>query len=180
MLADGRVANGQAPDWRAGPMTLAAGAMALLAITALATAAEISPPDPGTFRLEVTDDQRISLDAREAPLGAILEELGRRIDARVETGNQADALVDTRFSKLPVTDALKRLGASFVVVGDGADARITRIILIPEGADAGPPAATARDTESGTESPSGASFQFEFDPSNVPEASSEEESDSGR
>ena len=68
------------------------------------------PPglQPG-FALTV-QDELISLLAQDAPLKAIIEEIGRRMDIQVKVDIPDTATANIAFEQLPLQEALKRFG----------------------------------------------------------------------
>jgi type II secretory pathway component GspD/PulD (secretin) len=123
----------------------------------------------GAFSLATDTSQRVSLSANDADLNEILSELGRELDIDVTSSLPADARVTTEFRDLPLSEALKRMAESYMLVADEVHGRIARIFVLPEGD--GSYERQPSDSESGGDDsrPAGSSsFQFEFDPNSVP------------
>jgi hypothetical protein len=72
------------------------------------TVAGTSGPQPG-FSLTV-QDELISLKAQDAPLAAMIEEIGRRMDIQVEVEIPETATANFAFERLPLHEVLKRFG----------------------------------------------------------------------
>ena len=153
------------PAGRAG-LLLFAGLMFSL-YGSLATASE---PGPGEFELDVDADERISLDAIEAYPEAIVRALGEELGAEVEIlGELPDDRVTTRFSRLSLSEALRRIGDNYMLIEDAGDGGRRKLILLSEGEDSERVIAT----EDASAAPSGEasgqqSFEFVFDPAAAP------------
>src|SRR4051794_32259586 len=81
----------------------------LLAEDAQPLSPEASEP-PAAFVL-TSHDQRVSLDAREASVKAIIEELGRQLHIEVKVSVGVEKPVQITFTQLSVEEALERLKA---------------------------------------------------------------------
>ena len=143
----------------------------------LASGAAAAPEDLpiGSFVLKTDPMQNVSLQANQASLEAILEELARKLGVEVENRAGADKLVVSEFSGLPLPKALKRLSENTMIVSDESSGQAARIILLPSGDGTRyvPPPAAAEPVEPDTldeEIPEaqGGSFEFTFDPDAVP------------
>lgn len=126
---------------------------------------------PGAFHLTVTEE-RLSLEAQEASVAAILREIGRRMGIRMTIYPGVDETITMRFARLPLRDALKRLAKNVAIVTTQAPNapphHIAKVYVFATG-QAGvmsvgrgptrPQAATAKET-----APRPAPFKFTFDP----------------
>jgi len=89
----------------------------------------------GTFQVKVTKDY-LSLDANEAPLAKVFEEIGEEAGLMVE-GNLGPAeTVTMRFEKVPLEEGIKRLSNNVTIVyGEKPNEkghRITKIVVLSE------------------------------------------------
>jgi hypothetical protein len=145
-------------------------------LTGLAAAQPMSPQAapplaPGTFRLTVTE-HKVSLEAQEASMAAILADIGQRTGIPVVVYPGADARVTTHLSRVPLDEALKRLAPNIVILpAQGVNTpphRIAKVYVLATG-QARPPeveGGTLSHTETANEAAARpAPFQFTFDPS---------------
>jgi len=98
----------------------------------------------GNFVLTVEGD-RLSLEAQEASLRAILEEIGRKMHLEVLGEVPAQETVTAAFHDLPLEQALHRLSSNFgyqMKSEEGGQA-ISKIFILPKGTG---PANAKRDT----------------------------------
>jgi hypothetical protein len=86
----------------------AAVCLGMSSATCAQTVADTSGLQPG-FTLTV-QDELISLKAQDAPLAAIIEEIGRRMDIQVEVEIPETATANFAFERLPLQEVLKRFG----------------------------------------------------------------------
>jgi hypothetical protein len=140
--------------------------LAVMALPALALAQDLPR---GDFKLTVSPDKQVSLTANEASLEAIVAELGVQLGANVSGGLSEDKRVTTHLSDVPVSEALKQIGDSYVLVTDAKDGGAQMIILLGKGRDRqdfDDPVSNLP-AEPGSETSQGG-FRFEFDPSTAP------------
>jgi hypothetical protein len=141
----------------------------------LSAEAETKKEGSADFDLVIQDDL-ISLDARDASLKKIVEEIGRRMDIEVDAQIGEDEKVTEQFEKLSLEEALDRLSANYAYLLDPEKdkGKIKKIVLLSKGGEgkgmvmskpAPPPQSRqveepARQAEERPEP-----FKFEFDPS---------------
>ena len=133
-------------------------------LTGLATA-ESTPPQAnsflatGTYRLTVTD-RELSLDANEAPLTAILAEIGQRTGIPIVVYSGMNERITIHVSQMPLAQALKQLSQNVAIAtatGPNAPAhRIAKVYVLPKG---------QTKLAQSEEHPKSGPFQFTFDPS---------------
>jgi hypothetical protein len=98
---------------------------------------QAAPPlAPGTFRLTVTK-HKVSLEAQEASVAAILADIGQRTGIPVVVYPGADARVTIHLSRVPLDEALKRLAPNIVILpAQGVNApphRIAKVYVLATG-----------------------------------------------
>lgn len=136
------------------------------------------------FVLTVIDNS-ISLNAKDASLKEILEEIGRRMSIEVLALLPEQEKITTEFEKLPVEEAIERLIRNYphLILSQEGDSRITRIIALQKSGNATPSKLVMQEAETRKEdtsvklesqtreeairkqSPPPEPFKFEFDPS---------------
>jgi type II secretory pathway component GspD/PulD (secretin) len=139
---------------------------------------EAQPPSPAATEPQVafvltSHDQRVSLDAREASVKAIIEELGRQLHIEVKVSAGAEKTVQVAFAQLPVEEALERLKAAADIdyfIAYQKDVRtqaekISRIEIVAKGTGTMAQPVKVIPAEGQAEDPAEAPFGFEFDPS---------------
>jgi hypothetical protein len=144
----------------------------LCLILSLRVGAEVAP-NPATpqvlsssFVLTV-HERALSLQAEDASLRAIMEELGRQTRIDVQVHLSVDTRVTLAFAQLPLAEAIEHLRryASIVYQTRQAHGDIIRIIVFPRGLGdstaLGMPASNTSDAAGAESKP----FQFDFDPS---------------
>jgi hypothetical protein len=147
---------------------------ALLAVDAQPSSPDATEPPPA-FVL-TSQDQQVSLEARDASVKAIMEELGRQLHIEVKVSVGAEKTVQVTFAQLSVEEVLERLKAAADIdyfIAYQKDVRtqaekISRIEIVAKGtgAMAQPPAPVkVVPAEGQEEHPAEAPFGFEFDPS---------------
>src|SRR5215470_10174121 len=87
-------------------------AFASLTLAPPVCAQQPAPPPPSV--VVTTEDGRVSLDVREAPLRRVLDEIGDRTGVRVRLDDAgqakiADEIVTIQMESVPVETALRRL-----------------------------------------------------------------------
>ncbi len=125
------------------------------------------------YELSVKDNL-ITLNAEDAFLKKILEDIGQRMNIEVFARIPADDKITIQFANLTLEDALKKFRTNYALVTDSKDknGNIKRIVVVPEGQQAN---LFLKDVEKGEpkvkrgiagEKPSRTEpFKFEFDPS---------------
>ena len=123
----------------------------------------------GEFRLTV-DGNLVSLQAQEASLKALLEDLGRQMGIDVVARLPREQTLTLAFDRLHIEEAIERLRvyANIVYLKESTEAHapIRRIIAIPRqaGEQTGEPARSRSAEPSDTAASRPAPFQFTFDP----------------
>ena len=146
--------------------------MLLASTVGMALAAEKSSAlkmQAGTFQVKATKDY-LSLDANEAPLAKIFEEIGKQTGIAVESGMGPDEKITIRLDRVPLEEGFKRLAKNVSVFysQDPKDktARITRVVVLSEGKarplSRGP--APTQTSKSRDPAPKPEPFKFDFDP----------------
>ena len=147
------------------------------------TSAEQASKQVGGEGFELSADQdTISLKATNAPLRAILVQIGQDLNIKVDAQVADDETVTDEFQALPLDQVLRRLVPNRAIISDESNGKITKIVIMREG-EAGQAAPTVKKgttTASGNEpsldgNKSTEPFKFEFDPSAVIQKSREEE-----
>ena len=119
-------------------------------------------------------DNLITLNAKDAALKKILEDIGQRMNIEVFARIPAEDKITMRFANLTLEETLKKFRTNYALVTDSKDknGNIKRIVVVPEGQQAnlylkdvqkGEPKinkGVAEEKTSKTEP-----FKFEFDPS---------------
>ncbi len=122
------------------------------------------------FDLRIKDDL-IFLNAIDASLKEIMEEIGSKMVIDVVGNIPEKEKISVEFDRLSLKDALEKLSASYGYVMDAekGEKKITKIIILPKGKEASSLRITARDSQiqegEGKESRRPEPFKFEFDPS---------------
>jgi type II secretory pathway component GspD/PulD (secretin) len=125
------------------------------------------------YELSVKDNL-ITLNAEDAFLKKILEDIGQKMNIEVFARIPAEDKITIRFANLPLEEALKKFKTNYALVTDSKDknGNIKRIVVVPEGQQANLYLKDVKKVEStgkkGTaeEKPSKPEpFKFEFDPS---------------
>jgi len=127
----------------------------------------------GKYELSVKDNL-ITLNAKDAFLKKILEDIGQRMNIEVFARIPAEDKITIRFANLTLEEALKKFRTNYALVTDSKDknGNIKQIVVVPEGQQANLYLKDVKKVESkgkkGTaeEKPSKPEpFKFEFDPS---------------
>jgi len=169
-------------------LTLGLSASALFG-QGLEISSEGASASTGDFVLRV-EANRVSLDAQDASLRAILEEIGKKMDLEVLGEIPAKEAITAEFHNLPLEQALQRLSSNFgyQMKWEEGGQKIAKIFVLPKGTGTNMRSATkevepskeivtpisdpnfkaegAKENESDQEKPTRpAPFKFEFDPS---------------
>ncbi|RJQ46342.1 MAG: hypothetical protein C4538_07005 [Nitrospiraceae bacterium] len=118
-------------------------------------------PESSTDFDLVIRDGFISLNARDASLKKIAEEIGRRMGIKVDVHIAEDEKITEQFDRLPLEEALKRVSANYAYLlnSEKEKGKIIRIVLLKKGHE-GKVAASRPDQKKQPQEP----FKFEFDP----------------
>ena len=90
---------------------------------------------PESFMLSHQED-RLSLEANQASLRDIVEQLGRELNIQVDIHADVDENITLHFYDVTVEEALKYLSENYAYETDKQGGRISRIVLLPKGKDA--------------------------------------------
>lgn len=117
----------------------------------------------------VIKDKLISLNSKDASLKQIVEEIGRRMDIRVDVHAAEDEKITEQFERLSLEDALKRLSVNYVYLinSEKEKGKTARIVLLKKGTKekgSVQPIVTAQGSQKEM-SKKPEPFKFEFDPS---------------
>lgn len=84
-----------------------------------------------------TENGLISLDAQDASLNTVLEDIGQKMAVTVVSNVPAEEKVTVTFDKLPLQEAIKRLSANYVYLMDSEKEKgnITKIVVLPKGSE---------------------------------------------
>ncbi len=119
-------------------------------------------------------DNLITLNAEDASLNKILEEIGQRMNIEVFARIPADDKITIQFVDLPLEEVLKKFKTNYALVTDSKDknGNIKRIVVVPEGKQANLFLKEVRTDEpkvnigvAGEKTSKPEPFKFEFDPS---------------
>jgi len=119
-------------------------------------------------------DNLITLNAEDAFLKKILEDIGQKMNIEVFARIPAEDKITIRFANLTLEEALKKFKTNYALVTDSKDknGNIKRIVVVPEGQQAnlslkdikkGEQKVNKGNAEEKTSKPE--PFKFEFDPS---------------
>jgi len=127
----------------------------------------------GNFVLRV-EANRVSLDAQDASLRAILEEIGQKMDLEVLGEIPAQETITAEFQNLPLEEALHRLSSNFgyQMKSEQGGQEISKIFILPKGTG---PANAKRNTKA--VEPSGETVPQNSEPILQAESAKENESD---
>lgn len=94
----------------------------------------IQMPQEGHFVLSVENDG-VSLQAQDAPLKAILAEIGQKMGIEVVGEIPPQEIITAEFHNLPLEQALHRLSPNYgyQVNSKSGDTAITKIFVLPKG-----------------------------------------------
>jgi hypothetical protein len=129
-------------------------------------------------------DNLISLEAKNASLKEILEEIGRKMNIEVLALLPEQEKLTTEFENVPLEEAIERLLRNYphLAVSQEGDRRITRIVALQKSGDLVPSTPVMKETETKKqeipvklesplkeqpvrkESPPPEPFKFQFDP----------------
>jgi hypothetical protein len=118
----------------------------------------------------------ISLDAKNASLKEITEEIGRKMDIEVDAQIGEEESVTEKFERLTLEDALDRLSANYAYLLDSEKkkGKIKKIVLLSKGSEGkemvvskpAPPSQSQHGEEKAEQAEERPEpFKFEFDPS---------------
>jgi hypothetical protein len=133
--------------------------------------------EPGRFQVTV-DKGYLSVEANEAPLGKIFEEIGRQAGIDVESGLGSKENITAKLDRVPLEEGLKQLAKNISIfyVQDPINKtrRISRVVVL-QGNNLGQSkiestkVSTKRPIKDSGPAPRLDSFKFEFDPTKFTE-----------
>jgi len=141
--------------------------MCMIFVSTSALAAEKMERETA-FDLAIKDNL-ISLNANDASLKHIVNEIGRRMDIKVDVHIAEDEKITEKFDRLPLEEALKRLSANYVYLINSEKGKAARIVLLKKGTMEKrrvPPVMAARGSQKGT-SKKPEPFKLEFNDSDL-------------
>ena len=127
----------------------------------------------GSYEFSIKDNL-ISLNAEDAFLKKILEDIGQKMNIEVFASIPAEDKITIQFANLPLEESLKKFKTNYALVTDSKDknGNIKRIVVVPEGQQA---QLSLREFEknepkvdtgvAGENTSKPEPFKFEFDPS---------------
>ena len=127
------------------------------------------------------DENLVSLQATDASIKEVIEEIGRRMNIEVVARLPAEERMTLTFDKLPIAEAVKRLGkhVNYAVLEDGlkSPGRVIKITIFSKREGAAPPSSALRPAEEAArpepdrrgrtapeDAPQAAPFAFEANP----------------
>ena len=147
--------------------------MFLASTMGIAQAAEKSAAakiQPGTFQVTISKGL-VSLEANEAPLAKIFEEIGKRTGIAVEGNIGPAETVTMRLDKVPLEEGIRRLSNNVTILyGEKPNEkghRITKIVVLSEDkrkATRPQEVKAVKPSKAAEPEPRPEPFRFEFDP----------------
>ena len=144
----------------------------LFLVFALTSAQAAQPPtakDPaGSFQVKFNEGY-LSVDAREAPLVKIFDEISKQARITVEGSVAPEEKITIQFERVALEEALKRLAKNISIIytqgTKDESPRIAKIVVLPEGQRVKTEQAeSAKSSKTSEPSPRPEPFKFEFDP----------------
>lgn len=133
----------------------------------------------GSFQVKVNKGE-LSLEASQAPLARVLEEIGKQAGIRIDTNIAPEVKITTSLNRVPIEDGIKKLARNVTVFyaqgPDDKSRRIERVVILSEVKERpSPQPKSSPEPEKGGEpsqqpakvdkpSPRPEPFKFEFDP----------------
>ena len=116
--------------------------------------------------------ERISLEATEASVKAIVEQIGRELEFQVDAYVTEDENVTTHFDSLDIEQAIKKLSDNYALFHEEGSGKITRIAIYPIGEDPSkflskhitPDVNSGKEASESSQPTQPGPFKFEFDP----------------
>ena len=124
---------------------------------------------PGTFQVKVSKDY-LSLDANQAPLVQIFQEIGKQAKITFDSNIGPEEKITIHLDQVPLEEGIKQLAKNVTVFyaenPKDKTRRISRVVVLSEGKESAP-----RQTKASSEpvkinkpAPQPEPFKFEFDP----------------
>src|SRR5262249_39282048 len=124
---------------------------------------------PGAFQIQLSKD-RLSLDANEAPLVQIFQEIGKQAKITLDSNIGPEEKITMHLDRVPLEEGIKQLAKNVTVFytenSKDKPRRIERVAVLLEGKEAAPmePKASAPPVTVNKPAPQPEPFKFEFDP----------------
>lgn len=95
--------------------------------------ADVNKPEGKADFILTIEEGLISLNAKDASLKEIVEEIGRRMEIEVVANIPDEEKITMEFEKLSLEDAIERLARNYVYEKKSEEGKITKIVLLPKG-----------------------------------------------
>ena len=165
--------------YRNHPLFFLFGLLLCLIFPALSSGIELKEISNDEFENKVKyelsiKDNLITLNAKDAFLKKILEDIGQKLNIEVFARVSAEDKITIQFADLPLEEALKKFKTNYAYITDSRkkEGKITRVVVVPEGQQASLSLKDVKKMESkGKKSIAKEKaskpdpFKFEFDPS---------------
>ena len=131
----------------------------------------------GNYELSIKDNL-ITLNAEDAFLKQILEDIGQRMNIEVTARIPAEDKITIQFANLPLEEALKKFKTNYAFITDSNEKQgdISHIVIVPEGQQANISLRESQKVEprgkkdiAEEKTSRSEPFKFEFDPSKFSE-----------
>ena len=137
-------------------------------ITSAQAAQEPTAKDTSeSFQVKVSDGY-LSVNAREAPLVKIFEEIRKQAKIAVDGSMKPEEKITIQFEHVALEEGLKRLAKNISVIytqgPKDKSPRIARIVVLPEGQRVAAERIEPTKSSKASEAPRPEPFKFEFDP----------------
>jgi hypothetical protein len=122
----------------------------------------------GTFHVNLSKDY-VSLQANEAPVAMVLDEIANKAGIAVENGLRLREKITIQFDRVPLEEAIKLLAKNVIIIYSTRDRndrslRIARVVVLPKTKDLVSRSSSSVEPGEGNE-PAPESFNFQFNPS---------------
>ena len=124
---------------------------------------------PGTFQIQLSRD-RFSLDANQAPLVQIFQEIGKQAKITFDSNIGPEEKITIQLDRVPLEEGIKQLAKNVTVFytenSSDKTRRIERVVVLSEGKEDAPmeTKASAQPVTVNKPAPQPEPFKFEFDP----------------
>ena len=124
---------------------------------------------PGTFQIQLSRD-RFSLDANQAPLVQIFQEIGKQAKITFDSNIGPEEKITIQLDRVPLEEGIKQLAKNVTVFytenSSDKTRRIERVVVLSEGKEGAPmqTKASAEPVKVNKPAPQPEPFGFEFDP----------------
>ena len=127
---------------------------------------------PGAFQMQLSKD-RLSLDANQAPLVQIFQEIGKQAKITVDSNVGPEEKITIHLDRMPLEEGIKQLAKNVTVFytenPKDKSRRISRVVVLSEGKEGAPvqTKASTQPVKVNKPAPQPEPFKFEFDPGKV-------------